>query len=267
MPDVVLITGASSGIGKAVGMYLSKKGYKIYGTSRTPEKYPNSEYELLTMEMNNPASISETLKAIIAKEGRIDVLINNAGIGITGALEEIPLTEIHRAFQINLYAPIQLMQEVLPYMRNAKKGRIINITSIAAYMGLPYRGIYSSTKAALKVATEALRMETRDFHIKMSNVAPGDFATNIASSRYQVPKAAHSAYKNTYSQILKLMEDEIDKGRDPIEIGKLVYRIITTKNPKVNYKVGSFLQKVSVALKSILPDKMYEKLLRNHYKL
>ena len=162
-------------------------------------------------------------------------MINNAGVGITGPLEETPIEEIQKAFATNLYGPIQITNEVLPSMRNQKSGHIINITSIAGYMGLPYRGIYSATKAALEITTEAYRMELMQFGIQMANVAPGDFATNIAAGRYHAPLRENSPYKKAYGATLKMMDADVDSGQNPIQMAEAVYHIINKKTPKVRY--------------------------------
>ncbi|WP_291864119.1 SDR family oxidoreductase [Maribacter sp.] len=265
---IVLITGGSSGIGKSIGTYLSKKGYVVYGTTRNVDKYPDfNPFSLLQMDVRSVESISIAFKELILKEGRVDVLINNAGVGITGPIEETPNEEILNVFDTNFNGPINVIKGVLPLMRKQNIGLIINITSIAGYMGLPYRGIYSATKGALGIVTESLRMETKDFGIKITTLAPGDFATNIAAGRYHSPVIKDSAYEKPYGKTLKAIDDDVDGGEDPIMVAKMVLKIINTSNPKVHYKVGSFLQKFSIVLKKILPSKMYEKMLLNHSKI
>ena len=267
MSKVVLITGGSSGIGKSVGEFLSSKGYIVYGTSRSPEKYPSSQFPIVALDVTKNQTITQAIDTVLSKEGHIDVLINNAGVGITGPIEEIPEAEIKNNFETNLFGPINVIKAVLPSMRQNGSGLIINITSIAGYMGLPYRGIYSASKGAFELVTEAFRMELKDFNIQMTNVAPGDFATNIASGRYHAPILDNSPYKEPYGNTLKLMDSHVDSGKDPLLMAKAIYKVINTPNPKVHYKVGEFMQKFSIVLKRILPDKVYEKLLLNHYKL
>jgi len=267
MSKVVLITGGSSGIGKSVGEFLSEKGFIVYGTSRSPEKYKQSKFPILALDVKDEATISETVNTIIDKEGQLDVVINNAGAGITGPIEETPNAEIKNNFDTNFFGPINVIKAVLPLMRKQHAGLIINITSIAGYMGLPYRGVYSASKGALELLTEAFRMEIKDFNIKMTNIAPGDFATNIAAGRYHAPLLDDSPYKKPYGDTLDLMNTHVDNGSDPDMMAKSVYRIINTPNPKGHYKVGEFMQKFSIVLKRILPDKVYEKLLMKHYKL
>ena len=181
--------------------------------------------------------------------------------------EEIPEAEIKANFETNFFGPINVIKAVLPQMRKQQSGLIINITSIAGYMGLPYRGIYSASKGALEIITEAFRMEIKDFNIEMTNIAPGDFATNIASGRFHAPIQENSPYKKPYGNTLKLMDAHVDEGKDPLLMAKAVFKVINTKKPNVHYKVGEFLQKFSIVLKRILPDKVYEKMLLNHYKL
>ncbi|MTH15358.1 SDR family oxidoreductase [Flavobacterium sp. LC2016-01] len=267
MNKVVLITGGSSGIGKSIGEFLHKKGFVVYGTSRNPEKVLNSIFPLVALDVRNADSIKTAVSKVIEISGRLDIVINNAGVGITGPLEEIPMEEIKNNFETNFFGPIEVMKAVLPQMREQKSGLIINITSIAAYMGLPYRSVYSASKGALELITEALRMEVKQFGIEITNVAPGDFATNIASGRYHAPVLKGSAYEKVYGDTLATMNEHVDAGSNPNEMAEAIYKIIQKDKPKVHYKVGVFMQKFSIVLKRTLPDKVYEKMLMNHYKL
>ena len=267
MSKVVLITGGSSGIGKAVGEFLHQKGFTVYGTSRNPERISDSLFPLLQLDVRNPESIKAAITLITEKSGRVDVVINNAGVGITGPLEEIPTQEIKNNFETNFFGPIEVMKAVLPQLRLQKSGLIINITSIAGYMGLPYRSVYSASKGALELISEALRMEVKSFGIHITNVAPGDFATNIAAGRFHAPLIKGSAYESTYGKTLAMMDDHVSSGSKPNEMAEAIFGIIQNPNPKIHYKVGSFLQKFSIVLKRILSDKQYEKMLMKHYKL
>ena len=264
---VVLITGGSSGIGKTTGAYLASKGMKVYGTTRnlgTHTSFP--DFTLLELDVNKAETIEKAVAHIIAEQGRLDVLINNAGVGITGPIEETPIDEINKAFNTNLNGPIRMIQAVLPQMREQGSGLIINITYIAGYMGLPFRGIYSATKGSLELVTEALRMETKSFGIELVNLAPGDFATNIASGRYHAPVLDDSPYR-AYGKTLKNINDDVDAAQDPILVAEKIFAIIYRRNPKGHFLVGTFMQRLSVFFKRILPAKTFEKLLLNHYKL
>ncbi len=267
MNKVVLITGGSSGIGRSIGEFLHHKGFTVYGTSRNPQKITNSIFPLLTLDVRNMESIKVAMDKVIALSGRLDIVINNAGVGITGPLEEIPTQEIKNNFETNFFGPIEVMKAVLPQMRLQKSGLIINITSIAGYMGLPYRSVYSASKGALELITEALRMEVKSFGIQITNVAPGDFATNIASGRFHATLIKGSAYEIPYGKTLQLMDEHVDSGSNPNEMAEAIYKIIQNPNPRIHYKVGVLMQKFSIVLKRILPDKVYEKMLMNHYKL
>jgi NAD(P)-dependent dehydrogenase (short-subunit alcohol dehydrogenase family) len=134
-------------------------------------------------------------------------------------------------------------------------------------MGLPFRSVYSASKGALELITEALRMEVAGFNIKISNVAPGDFATDIASRRFHAPLNQNSPYFKIYKQQLETINSHVDSGSNPLEMARAIEKIITSKNPKIHYKIGAFMQKFSIVLKRVLPDLWYEKMLKNHYKI
>ena len=170
-------------------------------------------------------------------------------------------------FETNFFGPLAMIQAILPIMRKHADGTIINITSIAGSMGLPFRGAYSASKGALNIISEALRMEIAAQGIRVLTLAPGDYATDIASRRYHEAVIDHSPYKTTYQESLDTMDTHVDSGNDPMEVAVKVAALLRKKNPKPHYVVGSFLQKFSITLKKLLPQKAYEKLLKNHYKL
>ena len=268
MSKVILITGASSGLGKAMAKHLSALNYHVFGTSRNPDKYSKTTgFELLPLDLTQPEQFQKLIDEVIIKAGRIDVLINNAGLGITGPIEETDLAAMKSNFDTNFFGPLALSQIVLPQMRKQKSGLIINITSIGGYMGLPFRGIYSASKGALGIATEALRMEVKSQNINLVTLAPGDYATHIALRRHHSPLKESSPYYFPYKHSLDTMNDHVDSGENPLDVAKLVVKIIESSQTHVHYKSGSFLQKFSVVLKKLLPDTLYEKLLMNHYKL
>lgn len=264
---VVLITGASSGIGKAIGDYLFTLGYTVVGTSRNPSQVSNSRFPLVALEIRSAESITQCVDAVVQQYGRIDVLINNAGVGITGPLEEIPLDQIRANFETNFFGPIAIIKAVLPVMRQHGGGRILNITSIAGYMGLPFRSPYSASKGALELISEGLSMEVARFGIRISCIAPGDFATNIAAGRYHAPVIPDSPYEQIYGDTLRTMNEHVDSGSDPGIMARAVASVLEADRPRLHYKVGSFMQKFSIILKRVLPDRMYEKMLMKHYNL
>ena len=265
MYKIILVTGGSSGIGKAIGEYLADKGYTVYGTSRDISKHPESKFRLLTLDVTNNDQINSCINQIINLEGRIDVLINNAGVGITGPLEETPEEEIHKHFKTNLYGPINMIKAVLPFMRKERNGLIINITSIAGYVGTPFRSIYSAGKAALDLISETLNMETKEFKINVVSIAPGDYLTNIPKGRFHSPVKEESPYKNSYKKGLETINKHIDSGADPKIIGKLVYKILNSRNPKKKYLSGSFIETLAPFLKFILPQRLFEYIVMKNY--
>lgn len=267
MGKVVLITGGSSGIGKAIGEFLFHKGFTVYGTSRNPDKILNSVFPLIPLDVRSVDSIQQAVNYVIAKTKQIDVVINNAGVGITGPIEETPTHEMRNNFETNFFGPIEVIKAVLPFMRQQKSGLIINITSIAGYMGLPYRGIYSASKGALELVSEALSIEVKPFGINVVNIAPGEFATDIASHRYHAPILEDSVYKVPYENTLGMMNSHMHSGDNPDDLAAVVFQIINDKQPKLHYKEGAFMQKFSIVLKRILPDRIYERMVMNHYKL
>ena len=265
---VVLITGASSGIGLAAAELLAeKKGYRVFGTSRTQTESSIPGVEFACLDLNKPESINECIKTIHEQTGGIDVLINNAGLGLTGPAEETPLEEAEKIFQTNFFGTCRMINQVLPIMRNQGSGRIINVTSIAGYMGLPYRGYYSSTKAALANISEAFRMETKSFGIKVSCLAPGDIATDIASRRYDTPAHGDSPYHSSSAPALSLMNEQVSSGMAPRKVAEKIFQIMQSQNPKPHYTIGGFQEKLAVQLKKFIPGKWYEKMLMNYYKL
>ena len=176
MKKVVLVTGASSGIGLSVANYLHlQKKYIVYGTSRKINNSSNFSFNLIELDVTEKSSIQRCIADILKKESKIDILINNAGVGITGPLEEIPTSEINKHFKINVFGPILLIKEVLPSMKSSKNGVIINITSVAAQIATPFRSIYSGGKAALDIISETLAMEVRSLGIDVVSIAPVDF--------------------------------------------------------------------------------------------
>ena len=268
MGYVVLVTGASSGLGKSIAFHLHNLGHTVYGTSRDPKKYTEDfPFSLLSLDVTDAASIEALLIELEKKETKIDVLINNAGVGITGPVEETSLDAIRANFETNFFGPLAMIQGVLPLMRKNNNGIIINITSIAGYMGLPFRGAYSASKGALNIISEALRLEIAAQGIRLMTLAPGDYATDIAARRFHAPVIEGSPYQKAYQESLDTMDSHVDGGNDTIEIAHRVAALIHLKKPRPHYLVGPLLQKFSLILKKILPQKAYEKLLKNHYKL
>jgi NAD(P)-dependent dehydrogenase (short-subunit alcohol dehydrogenase family) len=266
--QIAIVTGGSSGIGESIAHTLSKNGYKVYATSRNPKTAQlNEQFIYLKMDVQNDESVKEAIAKVILKEGQIDVLINCAGLGINGPIEETPIEMIKGVFETNFFGIVRTSQSVLPHMRKEKKGFIINISSIAGEFGLPLRGYYSASKSSVEMITEALRMEVKQFGIRVCSVQPGDFATNISANRPTAEVKSDSAYRPMFDKINEQVNAEVAEAKDPVVVGEGILRILDQKSPEVRYRIGPFMQKLSVKLKKTISGKIFEKIIMNHYKI
>ncbi|MEZ0487658.1 SDR family oxidoreductase [Fibrella aquatica] len=266
MSKVVLITGASTGLGESIATYLARRGFIVYGTSRQAGLSKDSVH-MLTMDVIDPQSIQQVVDQILQQEGRLDVLINNAGLGIAGPVELLSLTDVERVFDTNVFGVIRMVQSALPIMRQQRSGLIINISSIAAEAGLPYRGAYSASKAAVERLTEALRLELTPFGVQVCSVQPGGTRTDINKNRLRATVAEESVYKATFERTYELIDQSVSEGIESSVFGPLIERIINSSQVDRLYRVGKPLEKLSVLLKQILPTTVYERMIRNHYKM
>ncbi len=263
MKRVIFVTGASSGIGMAIAKYLSSKGHKVYGGSRTA---PGSQhFQAIKLDVTNDNSVHNAVSFIIEQEGRIDVLINNAGVGSVGTIEKTPIEDIHKSFEVNFYGVVRMMQAVLPQMRNQGYGRIINMSTLGSMIGLPYRGFYSASKGAMDLATETLRLEAEQFGIQCCTIHPGEVKTNIAASRIVSASEEDDTYGRVIKKVFDKLDASIEHGKDPDFFGPMVEKIIESKKVKRNYYVGTFSELLGIQLKKFLPYSMYELLLRKHF--
>lgn len=266
-PSVVLITGASSGIGLAAGQYLNEKGFHVIGTSRFPENYPNHPFPLISMDVMDNTSIKNAIEIVIEKYKSLDVLINNAGMGMAGPVEELQMDHLDTVFNTNLKGPIRVMQHALKIMHKQQGGKIINIASLAGENGLPFRSIYSASKAALIRVTESLRLELRHTSIQCATLSPGSIQTPIAANRFYAPLKDGSIYHTQYKNALQDMDTHVDKGLQPIQVAKKIEQLILKKNLKPYYSVGPFLEVFSPVIKFLMPQRMYENLIASFYNL
>ncbi len=264
MSKVILITGASTGIGRATAEYLTQAGYRVYGTSRQPFK-ETVTFQTLIMDVNQEASVESAVAQLLQREHRIDILINNAGLGIIGALEEVPEEMIQRVFDTNVWGLLRVCKAVLPAMRQQRKGLIINVGSIAGRMGLPFRGIYSASKAAVEILTETLDIELKPFGIQACSVLPGDVRTNINASRLVVQSPNGSPYRTYVEEMNAKVNAEVSEAAEPLYIAKTIEKVIKNPSPAIHYVAGPFLQRASLWLKRFLPSRVFEYLLRENY--
>ena len=264
---IVLITGASSGIGKSIEEFLSKKEYIVFGTSRKTD-FSNNSYEMIEMDVNEDKSVENGVDYVLKKAGCIDILINNAGYGISGSIEDTSVKKAKEQFETNFFGVHRITKKILPYMRKQKYGYIINISSIGGLIGLPFQGIYSAAKFALEGWSEALRMELKSFGVNVVIIEPGDIKTSFTSRREKITgKLNNSDYKEKALKAIKIVEKDEQGGPLPKKVANLVEKIINNKSPRIRYKVGSFSQILICILKRILPDRSIQWILMKYYKL
>jgi len=267
---VILVTGGSSGIGSATCKYLQSRKCKVYGTSRKVSQ--NGEIidgiPMLRLDLNQLPTIHSAIDFILEKEGRLDVLVNNAGVGIAGALEDTSAEEIEAAFRTNVFGVLECCRAVIPQMRKQGGGWIINISSIAGEFGLPFRGIYCATKSALDLYSETLRMELAPANIRVSYLQPGDIRTGINSSRIMAKGSSdkNSPHYERFHKTYREISEEVDSGKDPVTVAAIIWKIINTNKPRMRYPAASsFLQRLSLTLNRILPKHIFQRMLMWKY--
>ena len=267
MSKVIFITGATSGIGEAIATFLHTKGYKVYGTGRNPAPIHEVGYSLVKLDINNQKTIDEAVGSIIQKEGRIDAIINNAGIGLAGPFEEISTDDALEVMDTNVLGILRTSKAVLPIMRKQKSGKIINIGSIGGITGLPFRSFYCASKYATEGLSESLSMEVKQFGISVSLIQSGDMKTKINLNRKELELESNSDYSVSYEKVRKEINDSVDKSQDPIKIAKVIHKILQSKRPKFRYRIGLPLEHFTIFVKNLVPYRLYEYLVNNHYKI
>lgn len=266
MQQVIIITGASSGFGKATAELLAQKGHIVYGLCR--RRVPavgNIKY--CQCDVRNREQIAAVVADIVKEQGRVDVLVNNAGMGIGGALELATEEEIDLQMGTNFMGCVNLCQAVLPYMRKARKGKIINLSSIGGVMGLPYQGFYSASKFAIEGFSEALSAEVKGFGITVSMVEPGDFATGFTGSRKNSQATLDDPdYGPIFRRSLAIIEKEENGGLKPEILARRIVKMVEQKNPPLRKVVANLEQKLSVVIKRVLTGNQMVGILRSYYK-
>lgn len=269
MPQrVVLVTGASSGIGLAIAKHLTSKGCIVYGTSRRGTGRENEHgFVVVRLDLDDSDTIRDAVDLVIEREGRIDVLINNAGTGMAGAIEDATTEEINAVFRTNVFAPLEVCRRVIPHMRERRSGKIINISSIAGEFGLPFRGVYSAAKSAVDRFSETLRMELSPWNISVSVIQPGDFRTNINDNRIIAAKSLtdQSPYRKAFERMYRYISKEVASADSPDQVGRVAWKIIRTPKPLMRYPAASYVQRMSLSINRVLPTHLFQKLLAKRY--
>ena len=263
---VILITGITSGFGRAMAARLNTDGHKVYGTYRKDSnQIPGVTY--LKADVQDEESLKKAVNRVIELEGRIDTVISNAGMGIGGPLEFTSIEDAQRQMDVNFMGMVRLLNQIVPIMRQQYHGHIICISSIGGLMGLPYQGMYSASKFAIEGYCEALRLEVRQFGIKVTVINPGDFFTGFTAARSKnLPQEAMAAYPG-YSASMASIESDERSGLQPEYLARRISRIVRKRNPRNRYIIATTVQKASVFLKAILPAKWYDRILASYYHL
>jgi short-subunit dehydrogenase len=266
-PKVVLVTGASSGIGRACAQHLASLGHKVYGSSRKSTTRVDG-VEMLAMDVTDDRSVSEGVARVQQAQGRLDMLVNNAGYGIAGSVEETSVQEAQQQFDTNFFGMFRLTKAVLPGMRQRRSGLIVNMSSIGGLIAIPFQSFYCATKFAIEGFTEALRMEVRGFGVHVVLIEPGDHRTGFTQNRVRTKESqGQSEYREKFDAALGVMERDEQNGPSPEGIARRVARIVSAEAPSLRHPVGMFLQKFAITLKQALPGGVFESIIRSTYKM
>jgi short-subunit dehydrogenase len=261
---VVLITGASSGVGQSTARLLSQKGYRVFGTSRRPSG-SESAVEMVPLDVRNDDSVTTCVKSVLDKAGRIDVLINNAGYELSGALEETSLEEAREQFDTNFFGVVRMIKAVLPSMRERREGRIINVGSFSGVSAIPFMGMYSASKFALEGYSDALRMELAPFNIHVSITEAAFLKTPMMDKRQPVgaPLSAYDVWRQRAFKAFRAFEQT---APGPDLVADRLLEIVSSASPRLRYLIGPQAKSTS-RLMRLLPVGMYEQGKRRAFKL
>ncbi len=265
---IVLITGASSGMGRATVLFLAQHDFIVYAGSRTPEKLLDIKHPNifpLKMDITNPVSIKQAIVSI----SKIDVLINNAGYGLVSTVEDMDEEQMFEQFNINVFGVLRVCKEVIPIMRERQSGIIINISSFLGKIGLPLLSFYNSSKYAVEGITDSLRYELRDFNIRVHSVMPGFFDTNFARGNLVINQTTfktNSPYVKIVSNLAPQIVNQINNGNDAVLVAQTILKIIENDKFPARVTVGEKASKF-IPMRKELSDEDFERRVREYYSL
>ncbi|HUH99064.1 MAG TPA: SDR family NAD(P)-dependent oxidoreductase [Anaerolineales bacterium] len=264
---VVLVTGASSGIGKTIAEHLQARGFRVFGTQRRAGGRENA-VPLISMDVDDDESVQQGVQKICQAAGRLDAVINNAGFAFLGAVEETSLAEAKAQFETNFFGVLRVCKAVLPIMRGQGSGYLINISSLGGVLGTPFSGLYCAAKFALEGMSESLRFETNQFGVKVVLIEPGDFKTGFTLARRLVEASKTSAvYRESFRRFMEAQSREEANAPTPEPIAYLAERILNDPNPRLRYNVGMLSQRIVIPLKRFLPQGAVEWILRRSFSM
>jgi NAD(P)-dependent dehydrogenase (short-subunit alcohol dehydrogenase family) len=263
---VVLVTGVSSGIGRAVANAFASKGFEVFGTTRNVRTADVIDgVELVELDVTDAASVSTAVSSVIQRAGRIDILVNNAGIGVAGAAEESSAAQVQQLFDTNFFGLVRLTAEVLPYLRRQGAGRVINISSVLGFLPMPYGAFYAASKHAVEGYSESLDHETREFGVRVSVVEPAYTRTSFDANMVDADSPI-DVYAPGRQQARQLFTAVMATADDPAIVAQVVFKAATSRKPKVRYPAGPTARRLSL-LKRFAPAALLDKGIRKQNRL
>jgi short-subunit dehydrogenase len=260
-----IVTGASSGIGSATAQALVQAGYTVFGTSRTPDAKTTDGVTMLPLDVTSDTSVSELVSAVLAATGQIDLLVNNAGLGLIGGAEESSIAQVQALFDVNLFGVIRLTNATLPAMRERRQGRIVNISSVLGLIPAPYSAHYSATKHALEGYPDSLDHEVRAFNIRISLVEPA-YTRTVFDKNALAPDARIAAYDEARNGIVDLTKNVMATADAPEVVAKVVVAAARAREPRRRYTAGKVAKQIAL-LRRFVPAAAFDKSLRKQMQL
>jgi NAD(P)-dependent dehydrogenase (short-subunit alcohol dehydrogenase family) len=263
---VVLVTGVSSGIGRAIARAFAEKGFEVFGTSRNPRTTePVAGVELVQLDVTDDASVTAAISTVVQRAGRIDIVVNNAGAGVFGAAEETSIGQAQQLFDTNFFGLVRLTREVLPHLRAQRSGRIINIGSVLGFLPSPYGSLYAASKHAVEGYSESLDHETREFGVRVSVVEPGYTNTSFEANATDADSPLHS-YEAVREHVKQVITESLHTGDDPAVVARVVLKAATSRTPKRRYPAGPLARRLAF-LKKVAPAGLLDNGIRKANKL
>jgi NAD(P)-dependent dehydrogenase (short-subunit alcohol dehydrogenase family) len=259
-----IVTGASSGIGRACATRLAAHGFRVFGLSRTAGDV-GSCAEHISTDVTDELAVRESVAHVLRRAARVDLLVNCAGYGLAGAVADTTIGEAQRQFDVNFFGSLRMCRAVIPTMLEQKAGLIVVMSSLGGLFGLPFQGLYSASKFALEGLTDAMRHELGPFGVEVVAVEPGDVRTDITRNRVRAAAAANSPHSERFSAALEVIERDEGNGVPPEDVAKLVERIWHSAKRRPRYVCGHASQTISARARRWLPDTIFEQLIAGHY--
>lgn len=264
----VLVTGASSGMGKAFAELLAVNGYRVFGTSRGANFSEINGVTMVPMDVNECESVRAAVDYVYNEAGALDVLVNNAGFGISGAVEDTTVEEAKLLFETNFFGVHRVCGAVIPIMREQGQGHIVNIGSIGGVVSIPFQAFYSASKSALASLSDGMSMELKPFGIRVTRIEPGDYQTGFTANRSKVVQSCgDSPYRGRCQSAVSVMEHDEKNGADPQQLAVSLLAILQMKNPGLVYREGMLMQTTLVKLLPLIPRSWTEKLIMKIYNI